>query len=876
MWRCALLVAVVSFAGWSYEWDIVLPEDPGFSDIWRLDSLNAVTVSGRFVWRTTDGGITWDCDTLAINSFPNQLRDVCFGDALRGFCRGWNGPVWKTENGGTDWSATTLTVANANDMAFANRDTGLIVCDSGTIHRTLDGGETWQTIQHGDAGYDDCQAVSPTLWFIGGDSTLATSTDAGSTWTSLSIPALPAWPFITMIHFLDEQTGWFIPRLHGRVYRTFDGGVSWDSVTVGLRPKNLFRLAPDTVFAFGTASPFIQRAVDTGGSWQSFDIGPEANLDGVAMLDSRRGWATDMENRRLFETSDGWATAQRLDRRTGGKVNTVDFVDTRIGMAGGQYGLLKRTTDGGRSWEGLVAPTYQRVISICLLSPSRALLSCDNSTEAGRMFVSEDTGRTWVRIEDPVLGEKFLQYMVCADSMRIAGVYGSEVVSSEDGGRTWQTAASPAGNTPNAITFNPSGALFIACWNGRIFSSPDFGRNWDQKTTSTTRTLYGICFGDSMTGYACGSSGAFLTTIDGGEQWDHTYLGGDHFEDMVFSSPLHGFLLVDGKAILRTVDGGINWSVDSLGNRIDLLRTGMTGMQIDNFCALDDNHAWMGAGEAVMVFERVLTLTATPETVAPGAAVSLDIETGNVYGVELHRWDSESSWVRVDSVEAEPVIAFTWPGSTAVGHYLFRVREGYDSTNAVVCTVTVNNLPVWSDGLPDTLVAPATEETRLSLTGLANDIDGHGVAYMVEGASWCTVRGDTLVCAPDTSDTTVSLTVLAVDSLDGRAGDTMVVFVERAVGFRTTGGALSYAPPRVLPPAAQGVLAVGYSLLTPGRITVRLYAPNGRTLARDRFIAPAGPGTRRIEGVAGLPPGAYVVDVNDGVTVVRTRVVVAR
>ncbi|MBD3240582.1 MAG: hypothetical protein GF331_08360 [Chitinivibrionales bacterium] len=877
MFRIAAAVAVLSGLAWSYEWEPVFPTSPALTDVWRLDSLVAVGVSGHTVWRTVDAGVSWTCDTISGIDPRDDLSDICFADSARGFCRGSKGIVWKTENGGLDWSSSNTSVYNAFDMAFANSDTGLIVGNNGSYWYTHNGGQTWQRGSFNNAYFRSCQPLSGRVWYAAGSGTLAKSTDACSSWTAVPTPALPASPYLLVVHFVDEQRGWFTRMGTSCVFRTPDGGTTWDSICGFAGFSTVQRLAPDTVFGVQSGWYVLRRGTDAGAVWRLDTLDPGFRASACAMLDSKRGWVSDGGSRKLYETDDGWETSRRLDDRTGGFVGALHFFDSADGIVGGFYGMFKRTGDGGKTWEGLESPCGNNVHAFCFTSPADGLLSYSDPQSDSPLYITHDSGHTWQPVPDPDITRTAYTNLAADDNGHIVAHAYRELWVSDDGGESWWQSSLPQDiQTLWEMDFAASGELFVACQDGRIFSSPDYGQTWDEKPTPVTSHLRGLCFADSLHAFACGYDGVLLRSADGGQSWSDTVLCDRTIDDIKFSSPTHGFAVVQGVAILRTVDGGVSWTVDSLSTRNELFRVSMSSSGYKRLFVLDNDNAWLGVGEAVLRFERRLRIATLPASVVPGDSLILIAETRTVNGLELHASLDSVSWERADSNEALAATLLRWEAPAVTGRYLLRVREAYDTTNSRVGVVVVNTSPEWSSQTPDTLNVGAGDEAVLDLAAVCTDADAHPLTFTLEGPDWCVLRNDSLICTPgDSVDTTLTITLVAGDSLNGRAERSLVVAVSPAVSARLQ-TVMQYAPPVIVASSAGGCVAVRLSLTERSRIVMRMFAVSGRALV-DRRIT-VGPGARvvRIGIGGGIAPGSYLVEVHDGASRVRSAVVLAR
>lgn len=107
----------------------------------------------------------------------------------------------------------------------------------------------------------------------------------------------------------DRQSGWLTTD-NGLVYRTQDGGASWEKL-----------FAPDDTALFG-----------------------------IFFTDKNRGWVTGSAGT-IFATSDGGVTWTRQETNTKSLLNAVAFhPDGQRGWVAGNDGVILSTNDGGETW----------------------------------------------------------------------------------------------------------------------------------------------------------------------------------------------------------------------------------------------------------------------------------------------------------------------------------------------------------------------------------------------------------------------------------------------------------------------------------------------------------------------------------------------
>lgn len=186
-----------------------------------------------------------------------------------------NGPSHLLTSGdaGASWVSTDLApyLSMAVDAHFTSATEGVVVgmgAQSGvcSIIRTTDGGKTFANVFDSKAPTSLCWKVQFPTADVGyvavqdmssGPASLAKTTDGGKTWKEIT-PTLAGvkkddpFPMIG-IGFIDANIGWMAPEDKSmKVYRTRDGGETWEVDPTLKAPINRFRFIDSkTAFAIG-------------------------------------------------------------------------------------------------------------------------------------------------------------------------------------------------------------------------------------------------------------------------------------------------------------------------------------------------------------------------------------------------------------------------------------------------------------------------------------------------------------------------------------------------------------------------------------------------------------------------------------------------
>ncbi|MCX7022480.1 MAG: M28 family peptidase, partial [bacterium] len=188
-------------------------------------------------YRTDDGGLTWSETQFDLGSESNYLSTMVFADADTGYLFSASGDVWRTEDSGSIWEEVGGTGMEIFAAACLPGDTRTVVGVSRaeTVLRSADGGETWETVHDTPSGstlYDVAFGDSDRGLAVGTADRLLITQDGGVTWTPSQIPGVdPAQQLLAVTG--TGPLGFVVGSLYGEMYRTADGGESWETVTTG-------------------------------------------------------------------------------------------------------------------------------------------------------------------------------------------------------------------------------------------------------------------------------------------------------------------------------------------------------------------------------------------------------------------------------------------------------------------------------------------------------------------------------------------------------------------------------------------------------------------------------------------------------------------
>ena len=324
------------------------------------------------------------------------------------------GGVWKTENAGRTWENLSdgfFKVGTIGAVAVSESDHNVIYVGTGespirgvtTSHgdgvwKSTDAGKTWQHLgleKSGQISKIRIHPLNPEIAFVGVQGQIWSpndergvfrTTDGGKTWQHVlkvgpetgasDLRMDPSNPRILYAGMWNHgRKPWYIHSggTDGGVYKTTDGGDTWNKLTGGL-PEMVGKVAidvtasnPDRVYALIEAEP------DKGGLWRSDNGGKSWSLiNGHRVLHSRAWYYIHLAadpldqdtvyvlNVPLLKSIDGGKTWETIRTPHGDHhdhwINPADSLN----MINGNDGGATVTFDGGKTWSTLMnQPTAQ-------------------------------------------------------------------------------------------------------------------------------------------------------------------------------------------------------------------------------------------------------------------------------------------------------------------------------------------------------------------------------------------------------------------------------------------------------------------------------------------------------------------------------------
>ena len=338
----------------------------------------------------------------------------------------------------------------------------------------------------------------------------------------------------------DQQFTYYMGATGGGVWKTQNGGISWENVSDGffntatIGAITVAESDPNVIYVGTGESPIrgvstshgdgVYKSSDGGETWQHLGLTATRQISKITVHPSdpdivyvgAQGspWAATPE-RGVYRSTNGgesWEKVLFVDNDTGVSFLSMDMTNPDViyaGMwdhrrepwnvrSGGPGSGLYKTINGGDSWQKLTQGLPELMgntgISVSRANPDR-LWAMIEAVEGG-VYRSDDAGETWQHVnDDPGIRDRGWYYThIFADPQDEDTVYvlAASMVRSTDGGETFEGVATPHGDNHD-LWINPNNNQWMVQGNdGGANVSFDGGQSWSSQANQPTAQFYRV------------------------------------------------------------------------------------------------------------------------------------------------------------------------------------------------------------------------------------------------------------------------------------------------------------------------------------------------------------------------------------------------
>jgi photosystem II stability/assembly factor-like uncharacterized protein len=572
-----------------------------------LATLLALPAVSPAAVRSSQSGWSWG------NPRPqgNNLNALDFAGG-RGYAIGDFGTIIRTDDGGANWSGIKSRItSDLSKLRVIDADT--FVAGGGcTLLRSINGGTTLRSLRFNPSA--NCVSPLSTLAFptkdIGylfrSDNSVLRTDDGGARFvTRTAVPGTGGGP-PNDAAFTGPDTGVVVTGTDtlGKVFRTTDGGQSWNEGATSQALRGVHFVSPTTGYAVGQNA--VLKTTDGGQIWVP-QGSPAQPLRSVRCADEMHCVVVTTQNVVMY-TDDGFGSLQAATTTTTGATSVTGlaaaYASATRAVAVGGTGITWLSDDAGKSFvrsSGNVPGNYRR---LRLTSPSAAFAP----GSAGLVALTVDSGQTWGTTGVPTSGADIVDVAFPTAGLGYALDTQGAVFRTDNGGGSWAILGEARpGVRPSAMTSSADGGIVTLFGSFGALRSANAGENFDPVEvdivtkarptdfdraggavfaygtraivvttnegatwTSVKRPGRGaideVDFVDANNGFALTSDGRVWRTTNRGRSWTDLFtLGRTDAYELAFGDRNNGYLAItqflgfDGGWVLRTQDGGKSW-----------------------------------------------------------------------------------------------------------------------------------------------------------------------------------------------------------------------------------------------------------------------------------------------------------------------------
>ncbi|QGY45549.1 hypothetical protein GM418_18285 [Maribellus comscasis] len=302
---------------------------------------------------------------------------------------------------------------------------------SGVMLKSNDMGNTWTLMDVSKIGTGDDASINPNA-----EGSYAKDIFAVGVYNNDTILAYSGW--------YDVSSGDSESR--GAVFRTNDGGSTWEAITPDFGSKIITSIKVDDSLAyFGGYNKMYVTNLNTNALtdlYPNLTVGTDSNLyiSSVTLKTAQELYVTTTSDG-IFKTTDGGQTFTRIDDFGGGNDLCIINDSTLIVLGSSAKSMV--STDGGTTWAGC----YPGKTCYSIGGVFQDTLYGMADTYAYKIAVSDLIGKNFNWVVSPELndaGENLQKMAIYNENNALIIGYSEMCKTTNDGGMTWQTATLPA------------------------------------------------------------------------------------------------------------------------------------------------------------------------------------------------------------------------------------------------------------------------------------------------------------------------------------------------------------------------------------------------------------------------------------------------
>ncbi len=275
-----------------------------------------------------------------------DLNSITSYNGVNIWAAGSNGKIIKSTDGGANWtnSSSTDITSSINDIEFVSGTRGWAVTST-VLYYTTNAGVNWFNSLSTSAGSQEVKFVSYTRGYFCGSHGLVRYCRNGFSWV---VPAtLPAGAYYSIGVTSDTNIAYLCGANNGKskLIKTINAGTDWVAQTgaefSGVVFYSVNFPTPTTGWTVGTGGS-VYKTTDGGMTWDKQTSNATSTLQSVSFSDENHGIATG-ENGTIITTTNGGITWIRAKEFTEQTIMSALKLDESTSIVAGNYSTILKS-----------------------------------------------------------------------------------------------------------------------------------------------------------------------------------------------------------------------------------------------------------------------------------------------------------------------------------------------------------------------------------------------------------------------------------------------------------------------------------------------------------------------------------------------------
>ncbi len=344
------------------------------------------------IWRSTDGGYTWNMFAFPDSSF---------------------------------WGVATRTLESGEEEIFVGGYTAdpsatdsVQVPGDKIVRGTFDSGKTWWTYDNKidwvdpTPTYKSVNVRGRYIVVAGEQGIIQYSSNYGTNWSTAHI-------LDYSLDFFDAfyyKTNHFIASgKYGRIYANISDQLLFDTVNTNYN-EDLYKITQtdDYTFYVVGSNGLVLQSKNSLKNWTKEEIATKDTLKGSSYTNDKL-YICGHNGAFLVKDllTNNWIEKKISDKN----LYSISFSNPNFGMVCGEGGTILKSTDGGNSFEKLQIPYLDTLFGVKCRGENQAIVVGKN----GIMLYTKDGGNTWVKQYNPIVQDLISVDFIDDDSALVVG-----------------------------------------------------------------------------------------------------------------------------------------------------------------------------------------------------------------------------------------------------------------------------------------------------------------------------------------------------------------------------------------------------------------------------------------------------------------------